>query len=420
VRLDEGNHDAAMAAFLEAHARSTALHERAPDNGQRLFDLAQAEYWIGFVAWQQGRFDDAGVWLRKYRDSAIRLAAIDRNNFAWQQEVAYGHHNLAVLDESRGRYAEAEQAMGKALAMRRAWSQARPQDTDVRSSVANTMSWLGSLSAQQGKLKDAERLFVEEVDAVSRNVKVEPMRAEWKHERAEALLLLTQVQAQRGRLVEARASVDAAQLIAAALVQQDSSNNIWQITSGICRWWQAQLAVAMNDSVAASALATQAADVFARAYASEPKNERLLGWLAKARHLQAQLALVNGDTDAARTRLVESAALIKPGEQNDPDESSRQLRAQGLVLTGETAQLYGDEEAARASWQEAEQLLLAGSGAQLPFDRLEPLVRTLQHLGKSEQARLHQHRLAAAGYVPLRPWPVPPVSVATQSTASTR
>jgi eukaryotic-like serine/threonine-protein kinase len=31
VRLDEGNHAEAMAAFREAHARSTALHERAPE-----------------------------------------------------------------------------------------------------------------------------------------------------------------------------------------------------------------------------------------------------------------------------------------------------------------------------------------------------------------------------------------------------
>jgi hypothetical protein len=90
VRLNEGNHEEAMKAFREAHARSTALYERAPKNGQRLFDLAQAEYWIGFVAWQQGRFDEAGVWLTKYKDSGVKLAAMDRNNFAWQKEAAYG------------------------------------------------------------------------------------------------------------------------------------------------------------------------------------------------------------------------------------------------------------------------------------------------------------------------------------------
>ena len=88
-----------------ACAQHRVARTRSPANGQRLFDLAQAEYWIGFVAWQQGRHDDADVWLRKYRDSAIRLAAMDRDNFDWQREVAYGHHNLAVLDESRGRYA---------------------------------------------------------------------------------------------------------------------------------------------------------------------------------------------------------------------------------------------------------------------------------------------------------------------------
>ena len=76
VRLEEGDHDAAMSAFREAHARSTALRERATGNGQRLYDLAQAEYWIGAVALRQGRLDDAQNWLRRYRDSAIELAAM--------------------------------------------------------------------------------------------------------------------------------------------------------------------------------------------------------------------------------------------------------------------------------------------------------------------------------------------------------
>jgi eukaryotic-like serine/threonine-protein kinase len=58
VRISEGNHDDALAAFREAHARSTMLHEREPANGQRLFDLAQAEYWLGFVALEQGRHED--------------------------------------------------------------------------------------------------------------------------------------------------------------------------------------------------------------------------------------------------------------------------------------------------------------------------------------------------------------------------
>lgn len=408
VRLEEGDHDAAMAAFREAHSRSTALWQRQPGNGQRLFDLAQAEYWIGNVAYQQGRNDDAEVWFGHYRDSALRLAALDRDNFAWQQEVAYGYNNLAVLDERRGRYAEAEQAMRKVLALSRQWSQAQPDDIELRASVADSVSWLGSLTAQQGKLAEAEDLFAEHVSLFARNASIEPGHVRWQERKADALILLAKVQTQRGRLAEAKASIAAALPLAVTLARQDPSNHAWQVTPGICHWWQSQLAAAASEPALADALATDAATVFARSQAAEPKDERVRRWLAKARHLQAQLALARGDAAAARIKLAASAELIGIAAGDDPDESLRVLQAERLVLSGEAAQAAGDDAGARATWQQAEQLLLADSGAEIPFGRLEVLLRALHHLDRHEQTQAHQQRLADAGYLPLRTWPSRP------------
>ena len=50
-------------------------------------------------------------------------------------------------------------------------------------------------------------------------------------------------------------------------------------------------------------------------------------------------------------------------------------------------------------------LLTTDTRAELPFEWLDPLVRTLLHLDPAAAARPHQQRLAAAGYVPLRPFP---------------
>ena len=384
---------------------------RAPGKGQRLFDLAQAEYWIGFVAWQQGRLDDAETWLTKYRDSAIRLAAMDRNNFAWQQEVAWGYHNLAVLDDSRGRYREAERGMHEVLMLRRAWSQAHPADTEIRRAFADTMSWLGSLSAQQGKLAEAEDFFVGEIKALSRNAVDEPKHAQWQEEKADALLLLAKVQVQRGRLREAHASIAAALVLATGLARQDPANHVWRVTPGICHWWQAQLAVAAHEPDVANSMAADAATVFARTHAAEPKDDRARRWLAKARHLQAQLSLARGDVAAAQAHLAESEGLIGKADQASRDESLRVLQAERLVLSGEAMHRAGNRTIAQDIWSEAEQLLVQDAATALPFDRLEPLVRTLHYLGRQTQARVHEERLSAAGYKPLRPWP-PPAAIA--------
>jgi len=404
VRLDQGDHDAAMAAFREAHARSTALRERDTGNGQRLYDLAQAEYWIGAVALQQGRLDDTEIWFGKYRDSAIILAAMDPDNFDWQREVAYAHHNLAVLDDSRGRYAQAERAMLAQLALYRVWTRQRPADFELRFEAANVASWLGSLALRQGRLAAAEAYFLEQVAGMRHNVTEDPRNAKWKENSVNALLLLADAQSQRGRLAEARESIGAAAPLAAALSAQDPANNLWRELLGRCHWWQAQLAAARETM--ADALAAEAASLLATAHAAEPRNERVLSWLVNARNQQAQLALARGDIATTRKHLSAARALIEPAWRAEQNERLRLWLATTRVLEGEMAQRDGKLAQATVAWTQARQLLLADAATPVPFARLDPLVRALQHLGQTAEAAPHRQRLEAAGYVPLQPFGV--------------
>jgi hypothetical protein len=404
VRFSEGNHDAALAAFREAHARSTLLHQREPSNGQRLFDLAQAEYWIGFVALEQGRLDDAGTWFRRYRDSGQQLAALDLGNFAWQRELSYGYHNLAVLEDARGRYAEAEEQMLAELELYRAWVAQRPDDRLLRSEMSDAASWLGSLTLRQGRLEESEAYFLQQNELLHALVTEDPPNARWKEQRHDALLLLAEVQAQRGRLDEARASVEAAAQIGAALATQDPSNNYWRLTRGRSRYWQALLAADSRPATAA-AIAADATAMLAAAQAAEPKSERVLGWLVRSRNLEASLALGRGDLAGAAAQVEAGRALIEPAWRESSSEVLRQRLAQTLLLQGEIASREGDPAAASAAWTEARRLLDEEAGSELPFGRLDPLVRALQHLGLTPEAEPHRQRLRRSGYFPMRPFP---------------
>ena len=411
VRLEETNHAAAMTAFREAHARSTALRARQPDNGQRLFDLAQAEYWIGYVAWKQGRLDDAETWLRKYRDSAITLAAMDRDNFDWQKEVAYGHHNLAVLDEGRGLYLQAERAMREELKLFRGWLRQRPDDTALQFEASTVVSWLGSSSAKQGKLEDAAAFFSEQVRGLERLRVAEPDNVRWSDESIFALVQRAGVQAQRGRLDDARRDVDAAAALAAALVRQDPDNRKWRVARGITLAWQAQLDAADRPAVAeAHARAAQA--LLLGVKPAESKDVLALRWLARTQLILARLALARHDLAMAGGYLREATAMLDASGAASDEDSLRMLRADALLLAGEADQLAGDEAAATRHWRQARDLLLAKTPASLPFARLEPLVRVLQHLGRDDEARPHRERLAGSGFVPLTPWPATAVVAA--------
>lgn len=397
VRVNEGNHKEAMTAFREAHVRSTALYDREPGNGQRLFDLAQAEYWIGFVAWQQGNFEETALWFSKYRDSGIKLAALDRSNFAWQKEAAYGYHNMAVLDESLGKYDQAEKAMLAERGLYVEWLKQFPKDVELRYEAANIDSWLGSLALRRGRLEQAEDYFQMYSDAIKNNTLEDPNNAKWRQLYSESLLFLNAVQVQRGRLKQAKASVTDALKIAENLYSQDPKNSEWIMNIGECH-----LRLSVFSRIGAEEGLQEARSHIQKAFNLNPKNERTADMLAKVFISQGQLALIQGNLAGAANHAEAAAALIAPKWNNQPNEDLRLRKAQIHILQGNVAKLDGNEQQAQAEWQTAVKLLAENPGGELPFTRLEDLVQALELLGQKEQAAPYKERLKQAGFVPFR------------------
>jgi tetratricopeptide (TPR) repeat protein len=414
VRTEEGQQDAALSAFQEAHARSKALYDREPNNGQRLFDLAQAEYWIGWVAFKQARYEDAGLWLRKYRDSAIRLAAMDPGNFAWQKEVAYGDQNLAILDERLGRYAAAEQGIQQQLALYGKWLRDRPNDVALRYEATNAASWLGTLSLRRGNLPQAQEYMTETVSGLNQNIAAEPANKQWLYDVVDAYLLLADVQSQVGERSVARANVDKAHSAALALTAQDPANNQWRLALGASIWRQAMLP---NTPAEATELARLAVQTLEAARLVEPKNEGIIRYLAHAWNTAANLAVARGDTTAAKRYLAETFAVLQPLWDRTHNEDLRLLLAQTWLASGDAAARDGDPESARSSWMHARDLLQEPGdvNAPLPFSRLYCLVLATYRLGDAA-AEPYRKRLDDAGFVP----PEPYANDATRAMVKTR
>jgi tetratricopeptide (TPR) repeat protein len=400
VRVNEGNHKEAMTAFREAHARSTALYDREPGNGQRLFDLAQAQYWIGFVAWQQGNFEETALWFSKYRDSGIKLAAMDRSNFAWQKEAAYGYHNMAVLDESLGKYDQAEKAMLAERELYVDWLKQYPEDINLRWEAANIDSWLGSLALRRGRLEQAEFYFQAYADTNALNVREDAGNAKWKHNYADSLQFLFAVQVQRGRLIEAKNSIVLAMDIADTLYLQDPTNTEWMVT--LAQTHMNHAVVSPKESVSDL---TVARTLLRKAYDINPKDERTADLLAKVFLLQGQGALSGANLTAAARYVNEAAEIIDSKWKMQPNEDLRLRKAQIHMLKGRIARQAGKEPEAETEFQAAVALLVENPGGELPFTRLDELVRALELLGLHDTALLHKQRLNIAGFVPMQPYP---------------
>ena len=403
VRLDEGKYAEAMAAFNEAYARSSALYQRQPSNGQRLFDRAQAEYWVGAVYWRKGLFDETRVWFTRYRDSALHLAAMDRKNFDWQREVAYGHQNLATLDQSQGRKKEAEQAFRAELLLYRKWIAQHPRDASLRDEAANAASFLGSLAQDDGRLAEAEMRFREQVEALSRNRAAEPDNAIWKNDWLYARALLAQAQMAQGEFGAAQRNMDETTREADALAAQDRKNVEWQRLTGFCHLKLAMLAM-RTDRQRAEREALRAESSLADAHAAQPDDEPAIRSLAADRLLMAELALDNRRPADAATRLAQVDTDMAPAWARKTSDKLRILMAQTRWLDGRTQQALGDAAAAQAAWATAERLLRESQGDPPAFDRLELLAKVLEARNDNAAAAPYLARLHQTGFVPLVPF----------------
>jgi len=96
----------ALASFNGAYERSKALAGRHPDNGDRLFDRGQAEYWVGFVYWQSRYLERVQKWLTRYRDTCREVYALDSKRIEWQHELAYGYGQSCGARDRAGQAAK--------------------------------------------------------------------------------------------------------------------------------------------------------------------------------------------------------------------------------------------------------------------------------------------------------------------------
>ena len=403
VRLDQGHAGQAMAAFRDAYARSNELYRRQPGNGQRLFDFAQAEYWIGFAFWRQGRLDDAENWLRRYRDSALQLAAMDRTNFAWQREVAYGQSNLATLAMARSHDQQAEQIFKTTYKLYLGWMKTHPHDTGLREEAANIASYLGTLAMQDGRLPEARARFTEQLADISANRAAEPNNAQWKSEWPNARLFLVQAQANTGEGAAARRGAADATALAEVLSKQDPTNKEWQRQLGTDYWWQARLD-AESAPVQSEKEGRSAMRIFAAAHAVEPTDSLALRWLAKSQVLLGELAWRRGALDEASSWLSRAdAELTRALASQQNKDAWWMLPAELRLLQGNVAAQRGDLITAHAQWSQAEHLL-RDRGDPPAFDRLDLLVRVLLAQHRDAAATPYMATLNRSGYVPLYPW----------------
>ena len=98
VSREQGNLDEAMEAFRKSRDVLAELYRRQPQDVDRLFELGQAEFWVGYISSDQGDLAGAERAFTNYLDISNQLLQLEPGSADWTMEVSYALANMGWLE----------------------------------------------------------------------------------------------------------------------------------------------------------------------------------------------------------------------------------------------------------------------------------------------------------------------------------
>jgi eukaryotic-like serine/threonine-protein kinase len=144
VSMDQGDLPRALAAFGASRDILGELHRRNPDQARYVFELGNAEFWMGYVHLERGELNQAETALNDYLAWAYRLNALEPGKPEWLMEQSYAHSNLAALANRRNQ-ADPGAALlhiEKAAALNRQVIDLDPGNSAYLGEYGEVMAWL--------------------------------------------------------------------------------------------------------------------------------------------------------------------------------------------------------------------------------------------------------------------------------------
>jgi serine/threonine protein kinase/tetratricopeptide (TPR) repeat protein len=403
TRIDQARFPEASASFAAAYNRATELTTRHPKDGNMLFERAQVEFWIGFIARRRGDYAEAREWFVRYRDSAAELVALEGKVLRAQRELTASEHNLAVLELDRSNYPAARAGFLAEIAAVQAMIAAAPQDLSLRFRLADISSWLGFTADRESKFPEALERFVEMSTRVKEIIQIEPTVARWQVRLAESQSYIGNTLAVMGRLPEATSALDQAVRLYDGLLQQDPKNQQWR--GAICTLQSQRAAVLLGrgETETALRLIGEARQQSAALLATEPSSQPFASRLAEAWQVEARARFIAGRPDAAEASqqaLALGAGLIRDGRADDRTYGDF---AQSCIIAGRIALKNGAPEEARRHWDK----VLETFGARLTnssnWRLLDPAAQVYLLTSRPTEARPFIEKLQHFGYRPIDP-----------------
>ena len=222
----QGNLDEALEGFQRSRDLLSRLNNKYPEIPGLLFELGNAEFYIGDLYNDQGRYDNALEAMQKYHRLTRTLLDTDPDNPDWILELAYSNNNLAALqlENGKGMNRETLTHISEAVRLMEIVVSLRPDDEAVASVYANTLAWAADAQYQSCNLKDTIALRGRVLELVEFSTGADPRNNDLKKGHAFALTGIARAQIVTGQTDIAERNLRLAISILQQLSAADPSN----------------------------------------------------------------------------------------------------------------------------------------------------------------------------------------------------
>lgn len=394
VRLRQGELPEATQAFQESMELARELHERAPEDLDRLFALNQSLFWVGAGLRGQNRLEDALEVFQEYRDTGMQLYGAEPANASYETEVSYGYTNVGVILFDLGREAESAEQFRRALEIQRAQVRARPNELALGEELTSSLRNLAAIEDKLGELATAEQTLDEAAAIQAALVEADPARTDWRFGLVQILNPLVSLKLAMDRPDVATVLEESFNHMQ-TLLALEPTNTSWQHEMGITRGWLAEVALLAQDAETAEAHIVESMRLYDALTAHEEPEAVWVRVRAVQQIRVARLALLRSQTESAMAAAASSIATLEELIAHGGYADDELFLAEGFLVQ---ARVYTDlgrnAEAERARARALTLLAAAESSSDRRW--LVPLAEALLHLEPARGSELAA-RLEAMG-----------------------
>jgi eukaryotic-like serine/threonine-protein kinase len=399
VRIVRGDLGAASNAFSMARTLLEPALSTRPGDRDLLNLLGTNAFWTAKIELDKSNLQEARKYLLLYGAYADRLHALDPDDVSTWIEQSYAHNSLGSLAHRSADFEAATRSFNMSFNLKTRALARRPEDRDLASDLADTLSWLGELRQIDGQLKDALAYYERELAMITALHAARPADTTMAEKRADAL--------QHRALLMVAIGDDTSATHDFALAEQLISRNLL-LEPGNSEWQRAliyvrfeQLRIRTHTTLGDAELGTLSGleQRIAALANSDPANDAWAKLAATIRTSYA-LALLQRSRHGPAGTLLEQARKSLTAQLSRDRNDRRSTITLAINHLGQARLLAARDErdGERASCLAARDLLRSAAERDNDFRVLDPWVRALSCLDQTDHANASRRRLAAMGY----------------------